>query len=155
MRDIILLRHAEAMPSSPDGADTGRPLSSHGEQEAHAAGAWLAAQNASPELALVSTARRAMMTAERALAALPQTSLRYESAIYDATPGELLRLLDECGAEQVLLVGHNPGMEQLVALLVSGQSGDFRGMPPGAIARLRVTGELEPGAATLEAFWSP
>jgi len=53
------------------------------------------------------------------------------------------------------LVGHNPGFETLVALLATGQSGDFRGVPPGGIAWFEIDGAVEPGAGRLEAFWSP
>jgi len=58
---------------------------------------------------------------------------------------------------RVLLVGHNPGFEQLAALLSSGQSGDFRGMPAGGIAVLSLPddADLEPGVARLAAFWWP
>lgn len=58
---------------------------------------------------------------------------------------------------RVLLVGHNPGLEQLVALISSGQSGDFRGMPAGGVAvlKLPVDADLEPGVAELVAFWWP
>ena len=87
------------------------------------------------------------------------TALRWrelEDAIYDATPGELLALLDQQDdAQTVMLVGHNPGIERLVALLVEGRSDDFRGMPPGALAVLHLDGALEPGNARLDAFWSP
>jgi phosphohistidine phosphatase SixA len=54
-----------------------------------------------------------------------------------------------------MLVGHNPGIERLVALLVEGRSDDFRGMPPGALAVLHLDGTLEPGNARLDVFWSP
>jgi phosphohistidine phosphatase SixA len=155
MREIILLRHAEAMRAGPDGSDRERPLSATGDAEARRAGAWLAGQGAAPKRLLCSTARRAMMTAERVAAALPPCTLQYEMGIYDATPGELLRLIDACDDAQVLLVGHNPGIEQLVALLVSGQSGDYRGMPPAATAWIRIDGSLEPGAGELHAFWTP
>ena len=58
---------------------------------------------------------------------------------------------------RVLLIGHNPGLEQMAALLASGQSGDFRGMPAGGVAvlSLPVDTQLEPGAAKLAAFWWP
>ena len=53
-------------------------------------------------------------------------------------------------------MGHNPGLETLVALLATGQSGDFRGMPPAGVAWFELAGgALEPGAGTLKAFWSP
>jgi phosphohistidine phosphatase SixA len=76
--------------------------------------------------------------------------------IYNATPGELLALLDQHGdAKTLMLVGHNPGIERLVALLVEGRSDEFRGMPPAGLAVLHLDGALEPGSARLDAFWSP
>jgi phosphohistidine phosphatase len=56
-----------------------------------------------------------------------------------------------------LLIGHNPGLEQMAALLASGQSGDFRGMPAGGVAVLSLPADaqLEPGVAKLAAFWWP
>jgi phosphohistidine phosphatase len=83
---------------------------------------------------------------------------RLEPAIYEATPGTLAGLVDdhrEVG--RLLLVGHNPGLERLAALLHSGQSGDYRGMPPGSIAvlSLRDDAAVEPGVADLSAFWWP
>ena len=83
----------------------------------------------------------------------------YEDAsIYDASPGTLAALADaNRDAERLLLVGHNPGLEQLAALMHSGQTGDYRGMPPGGIAvlRLPVDVNIEPGIATLTQFWWP
>ena len=70
----------------------------------------------------------------------------------------LAALADEhADAERLMLVGHNPGLERLAALLHSGQSGDYRGMPPGGIVVLHIAENagIEPGAATLAAFWWP
>ena len=55
------------------------------------------------------------------------------------------------------MVGHNPGLERLAALLNSGRSGDCRGMPTAAVAVLGLPLEtaIEPGAARLAAFWWP
>ena len=63
----------------------------------------------------------------------------------------------ERGGERLLLVGHNPGLEHLAALMHSGQSGDYRGMPPGGIVVLTLPADaaIEPGIATLSAFWWP
>ncbi|MCE5202613.1 MAG: histidine phosphatase family protein [Mizugakiibacter sp.] len=156
MREVILVRHAEAMQAAADGSDRERPLSVRGESEATAAGRWLLARGAHPAHVLCSPARRAQMTVERVLATLGPLRPHYEPAIYDATPGELLVLLDALpDAAQAMLVGHNPGLERLVALLVSGRSVDYRGMPPAAIAWIRLDGALEPGAGRLHAFWSP
>lgn len=157
MNRLILLRHAEAVAASDQHTDQARPLSERGEQEARSAGQWLAEHGAALTQVLCSPAERARTTASLALQALDQSPLIQEvDEIYAATPGELLALLDpHLEADQVLLVGHNPGLEQLVALLVDGRSDDFRGMPPGALALLHLDGSLEPGSARLDAFWSP
>jgi phosphohistidine phosphatase len=158
MRELILLRHAEAVPiEAAHGDDQQRPLSPRGEQEAQAAGLWLIAHGARPDRVLCSPSQRTGETARLALAALDSAPVpRMEPDIYDATPGELLTLLDQHNdADIVMLVGHNPGIEQLVALLAEGRSDEFRGMPPGAMAVLHLNGPLEPGNARLDAFWSP
>lgn len=157
MHELILLRHAEAVPIETSGDDRQRPLSTRGEQEAQAAGLWLASHGIRPERVLCSPARRTTETARLALTALDSLPVpQLAEEIYDASPGELLALLDQHGdAGSVMLVGHNPGIERLVALLVEGRSDDFRGMPPGALAVLHLDGTLEPGNARLDVFWSP
>ena len=83
---------------------------------------------------------------------------RLVEQIYEATPGTLAALVDEHReAERLLLVGHNPGLERLAALMHSGQSGDYRGMPPAGIVVLLFEAEaaVEPGVARLSAFWWP
>ncbi len=157
MHELILLRHAEAVPIESGDNDLQRPLSSRGEQEAQAAGLWLAAHGLQPERVLCSPAHRTNETTRLALAAIGRAPVPLVAdEIYDATPGELLVLLDQHGdAGTVMLVGHNPGIERLVALLVEGRSDEFRGMPPGALAVLHLDGPLEPGQARLDAFWSP
>jgi phosphohistidine phosphatase len=157
MHELILLRHAEAVPIETSGDDQQRPLSTRGEQEAQAAGLWLAAHGIRPERVLCSPTRRTDETTRLALAAIDAAPVpQMANEIYDASPGELLALLDQHGdAGTVMLVGHNPGIERLVALLVEGRSDEFRGMPPGALAVLHLNGTLEPGNARLDAFWSP
>ena len=157
MQELILLRHAEALPAPEGTDDHERALSPHGEQEAHAAGRWLAEHGARPDRVLSSPAVRTRRTAELAARAIaPDAAIGVAGEIYEATPGELLALLDlHADARSVLLVGHNPGIERLVALLVEGRSDEFRGMPPGGLAVLHLDGPLEPGNARLDAFWSP
>jgi phosphohistidine phosphatase SixA len=157
MHELILLRHAEALPATPGDGDPQRRLSERGEREARAAGAWLAQHGARPDRVLCSPAERARATCSLALAELARApSAQAATEIYDATPGELLALLDQHeDAGTVLLVGHNPGIERLVALLVEGRSDEFRGMPPAGLAVLHLDGALEPGSARLGAFWSP
>ena len=158
MRELILLRHAHAQP--PDGAqaDIDRPLSPDGIAEAQAAGKWLVEHNLVPDLVLCSPSRRTRETLEIVCAKTGYCEQRIEDDIYDATPGTLIGLLDEFrDVGRVMLVGHNPGLEQVVALISSGQSGDYRGMPPAGIAVLHMAAdaEIEPGIATLHNFWWP
>lgn len=157
MQALILLRHAEAVPIEAAGDDRHRALSERGESEAQAAGKWLANHGLRPDRVLCSPTRRTDETTRLALAAIDRAPEPQQAdEIYEASPGELLALLDEhADADTVMLVGHNPGMERLVALLVEGRSDEFRGMPPGALAVLHLGGALEPGHARLDAFWSP
>lgn len=158
MRELLLLRHAEAMDAAPDGRDIERPLSLHGEGQARAVGAWLASQDIAPDAVLCSAARRAEMTAAAVCAQLRAPPPQLLPAIYQATPGELLALVElHAGEAQcVLLVGHNPGLEQLLALLTEGRSAGGRGLAPATLARVElVDGLAEPGCGRLRALWSP
>lgn len=153
MRELILLRHAEAEAGRDGKDDRERKLTEHGQRESRAAGAWLAEHKIKYDRVLCSPSAR---TRETAALALGQVEPLYEEAIYEATPGDLYELLDQqSDVERVVLVGHNPGIEQLVAFLVEGRSEDYRGMPPGGMARLAFDGNFEPGKAKLETFWSP
>ena len=158
MRELILLRHAHAEPATPGQADTDRPLSPEGLAEAEAAGRWLAEHGLVPDCVLCSPSRRTRETLEAVLAVLGYVDQRLEDRIYEATPGTLAAIVDSHrDVGRLLLVGHNPGLEQLAALMHSGQSGDYRGMPPGGVAVLSLPAQaaIEPGLAQLTAFWWP
>ena len=158
MRQVILLRHAHAEPASPGQADIDRPLSPQGLAEAEAAGRWLAEHGLVPDRVLCSPARRTRETLEAVMAVTGYAEQRLEEGIYEATPGTLIGLLqDHREVERLLLVGHNPGLERLVALLNSGRSDEYRGMPTAAVAVLAVPvqADIEPGIAGLTAFWWP
>jgi len=152
-REVILLRHAHAEKQTTGQGDADRELSARGVAEAQDAGKWLRKQDLSNLTILCSPSMRARQTLEHALGKVAAT---FEPRIYEATAGELDALIDEHeDASRLLLVGHNPGFETLVALLATGQSGDFRGMPPGGVAWFELDGAAEPGAGKLKAFWSP
>ena len=158
MRELILLRHAHAEPASAGQADLDRPLSPEGLAEAEAAGRWLAEHKLVPDCVLCSPSRRTRETLEAVLATVGYVDQRLDERIYDATPGTLAEVVDEHRqTDRLLLVGHNPGLEHLAALMHSGQSGDYRGMPPGGVVVLSLPAgaAIEPGVASLSAFWWP
>ena len=158
MRELILLRHAHADPATAGQADIDRPLSAEGLAEAEAAGRWLAEQKLVPDCVLCSPARRSRETLEAVLGAIGYVDQRIEPSIYEATPGTLIALADShIDAPRLMMVGHNPGFEELAALLYSGQSGDHRGSPPSGVVGLSIPAgtALEPGVAKLSAFWWP
>ncbi len=158
MRELILLRHTHAEPAVSGQADLDRPLSPVGLAEAEAAGKWLKENNLLPDCVMCSPSRRTRETLEAVMTAIGYVEKRLEDRIYEATPGTLAALVDERrDLDRVLIVGHNPGLEQLVALMTDGTSSDYRGMPPGGVAVLGFPREaaIEPGVASLNAFWWP
>lgn len=158
MRELILLRHAHAEAAAAGQDDIDRPLSRQGQAEAEAAGQWLKSKGYLPDRVVCSSARRTRETLEQVLSVIGYIEQRQEPRVYNATSGDLITVADEHkDLPRLLLVGHNPGLEQLAALLSSGQSGDFRGMPAGGIAVLKLPADadLEPGVAELAAFWWP
>ena len=157
MRELILLRHAHAESAAAGQDDHARGLSATGLAEAQAAGDWLREHGLRPDRVLCSDAARTRATLA-ALGDIGAGEVYEDASIYDASPGTLAALADaNRDVERLLLVGHNPGLEQLAALMHSGQTGDYRGMPPGGIAvlRLPVDVNIEPGIATLTQFWWP
>lgn len=156
--ELVLLRHAHAERDSATGLDFDRPLSALGGRQAEAAAEHLYAAGVGFDRVLCSPARRTVETLDRLAARFGELPIRMEQAIYEATAGELIGVLEpELGADRrVLLIGHNPALEQLLALLTDGRATSFRGMPTAAVARLALAPEgLEPGGARLMEFWSP
>lgn len=118
-RTLILLRHAKS--AWPEGIpDVQRPLSGRGRRDAPAAGRWLRKNLAKIDLVLCSPAVRAVHTwdlASAQLEAMPRFS--HDERLYGASAGELLRVTQELPhkASTVVLVGHNPGLEDFLELL--------------------------------------
>ncbi|MFE4467223.1 SixA phosphatase family protein [Leifsonia sp. NPDC056824] len=118
-RTLILLRHAK---SDWSGAlpDIERPLAERGNAQAPLAGRWLASHGGVIDLAIVSPAQRARETWQLASAELdPAPPVRFDERVYAASADELLSVVRETPdeARTLILVGHNPGMEQLASLL--------------------------------------
>ncbi|QNP76045.1 histidine phosphatase family protein [Streptomyces roseirectus] len=119
LRRLVVLRHAKS--AWPDGVpDHDRPLGPRGLRDAPAAGRALAEADCLPDLALCSTAERARRTWELASAqwATPPPA-RHDPRLYGADVPGLLDVVHETPSdvETLLLVGHNPGLEDLVLTL--------------------------------------
>ncbi len=121
MPELLIMRHGKS-DWHQDRPDFDRPLNRRGERDARAMGEWLAGQSPRPARILASPARRARQTAEAVAAALalPPAALACRDALYLADRATLLRELSPALAESdtpLLLVGHNPGLDELVAWL--------------------------------------
>lgn len=125
LRRLVVLRHAKS--ARPEGVfDHRRPLAPRGLRDAPAAGRALAEADCLPDLALCSTAVRARQTWELASAQWgTPPPVRFDPRLYDAVASELLDVVHEVPpeVETLLLVGHNPGLEELV-LQLAGDSLD-------------------------------
>ncbi len=133
-RTLILFRHAKSDQSSTE-ADIDRPLNPRGERQAPEAGQWLAGNVDAIDLVVVSPARRARATWDLAAAELdvqPQT--RIDDRIYGGSLLSVVRDLPD-DARTVVLVGHNPSIEDLASLLTNTSIP----MPTSAIAVLDAT----------------
>jgi phosphohistidine phosphatase len=135
---LILLRHAKSDWSGDEG-DVARPLAGRGRRQAPEAGSWLAANIARIDEAVVSPAVRAQSTWELVEAELDvPPPVRVDDRVYAASDRELLAVVRELPdqAATVVLVGHNPGLEDLVLLL----TGESARMPTSALAVISVSG---------------
>lgn len=141
MNRLILLRHAKAESEAPSGDDFDRPLAPRGQREAQAIGAQLAALGLKPDIALVSPSLRTRETWELVEASVPGAEARFDPALYNAEAAAIGRLAGKAGDGTVIVVAHNPGLQELaVRLLRDGASpAEFLGraqrhFPPGAVA---------------------
>lgn len=120
-RELLILRHAKSDWSTGASIDFERPLNQRGKHDAPQVGHWLREHDLIPDHILASPARRAKQTVLRVCPELgfDPHHIRWEASIYEAVPGTLLKLLADCpaGAQRVLLVGHNPGLDQLLLYL--------------------------------------
>ncbi|MGW0418256.1 SixA phosphatase family protein [Streptomyces sp. NPDC003015] len=165
-RRLIVLRHAKS--AWPEGvADHERPLGPRGRRDAPEAGRVLAASGLLPDLALCSTAVRARHTWELASAQWDAPPpVRLDPELYGADVAELLAAVHGTPPEvaTLLLVGHNPGLEDLVLTLAGDGVDDALDevrvkFPTSAIAVLAWHGTswraLEPGTALLTSVMVP
>jgi phosphohistidine phosphatase len=145
---LYLLRHAKSSWDDPTLADHDRPLAARGRKAAKAIGAYLREHDIEPELVLCSSAARTRETLERV-----GLTGRIEDALYGAGASALLARLHEVPDEvaSVMLIGHNPGMQQL-AFDLAGLDDKF---PTAALATLACDGWSDLQRAELVDYVKP
>ncbi|MEV3987645.1 histidine phosphatase family protein [Streptomyces sp. NPDC049837] len=156
---LVVLRHAKsARPQGVDDHD--RPLAERGLRDAPAAGEWLRDSGYAPDLVLCSTATRARHTWDLAAARLAaRPPVRHDRRLYGTHAADLLTVIRETADDvgTLLLVGHNPAVQELILLLAAEALGDAldrvrEKFPTAAIAVLVRQGpwlEITPGGALL------
>jgi phosphohistidine phosphatase len=164
MKRLYLLRHAKSSWDDPTLADHDRPLAPRGRRAARVLAGHLQREGVAPELVLCSSSRRTRQTLKRIKAALrDKADVQIESELYAASAAELLEVLHEVPDEvkSVMLIGHNPGIQDLAVSLARGGPEIARvrsKFPTAALATLELKEswrELGPGRAELMSFVRP
>jgi phosphohistidine phosphatase len=164
MRRLHLLRHAKSSWDEPGLRDRERPLAPRGRRATKRIARWTRKHDVRPQLVVSSSAVRAQETLRGILPDLGEPEVWVEITLYAASADTLLdrvrALPDE--VEEAMLVGHNPGLGDLLLLLA--EPGELREraaakVPTGALATLDAEVErwadVEPGTARLVSFVVP
>lgn len=159
VKTLLLMRHAKSSWRDPETSDHDRELNGRGRRAAPFMGELLLKNRLVPDHIITSTAVRALETAKAVAAATGyEGSLEISRQLYLAEPSAYLRALEDTPAEKqrVLLVGHNPGISELLHLL----TGEERDMPTAAIAQVELSLSEFAGISSevrgeLRNFWRP
>ncbi|RST88035.1 histidine phosphatase family protein [Aquibium carbonis] len=166
MRELLFLRHAKSSWDDAVLDDIDRPLSGRGRRDAPRMGAMIAGRGWIPDHAIVSPARRTRQTWELVRPSLGNVVTHHDETIYEAAPEAILASIRAAPTDtrRLIVVGHNPGLEGLSAILASDRS-DHAGLaalrkkfPTGALARFIVDADwrnLAGGGARLTDFVKP
>jgi phosphohistidine phosphatase len=143
-RELILLRHGKS-DWNTNTDDFHRPLNKRGIQGAKHVGIWLLEQQLVPDTIISSPAERAIDTAKKAceMMQLNEQCIHQEQRLYDADLEILIQTLSllSNNAQRVLLVGHNPGLAELLIYLSGKQiktPEDHKILPTATLARLDI-----------------
>ena len=129
MDRLILLRHGKAEPESASGEDFDRRLAPRGQAESAEMAARLADLGFLPDVALVSAAVRTRETWAAAEPHFPKAKASFEAELYHADSGAVRHAAARAGATAgtVMVVGHNPGLQELTVRLLT------EGSAPGSL----------------------
>ena len=136
MKTLLVLRHAKSSWSDSALGDHERPLNKRGQRDGPRMGKLVREHGLIPDVIISSDAVRARLTAEAVVEAAGYAGhVRCEAALYAAGPADILavlRTVTETMAGTVMIVGHNPGLEELVAQL----TGEEPDLPTAALAQI-------------------
>jgi phosphohistidine phosphatase len=163
MKTLLVLRHAKSDRSNTALRDHGRPLAPRGEADAPRMGTALVALDVIPDCIVTSTAVRARETTRLVAATMGYGDEITEAPdIYGASVDTLLDVLRECEDEAatILLVGHNPGLEELVCLLTGGEGAEaMLRLPTAGLACVALDiddwSHIRPACGLLQWFLTP
>ena len=120
-RELLIFRHGKSDWGSDAVDDFNRPLARRGRKAVKRMASWLREENLLPQRILSSPAKRARQTALRLCrhAQIPESRVVWEETIYAADLGTLLDVLANAPGKhgRLMIVGHNPGLEELVYYL--------------------------------------
>ena len=135
MKSLLIMRHAKSSWSDESLSDHERPLNARGKRDAPRMGQLLLDEQLVPSMILSSTAKRAQKTAAKVAESCGyEGEIQHAERLYPGSPDDVLALLRELAADQarVLVVGHNPGLEELLAAL----TGQHEPLPTAAVAHV-------------------
>ena len=167
MRRLILLRHAKSSWADPGASDHDRPLNRRGQEAAPKIGTYLNRHRLIPDCVLCSTARRARETWDLVSAEIPAAPpASYVERLYNAAGRAIVDVVRRAppDATALLLVGHNPGIQDAATLLIAAGDLDDRErlrekLPTGALVVIDFAitqwSKLHPHAGRLERFVVP
>jgi len=145
MRQLLVLRHAKSSWNDPALADFDRPLGPRGLKTAPLMGRELARRGWLPDLALVSPSLRTRDTWRLVAAELPKSvPTEFTEALYEASADDILALVRQVDAANLIVVGHNPGLQDFASRLAgAGSDADASRkikakFPTAALARFTV-----------------
>jgi phosphohistidine phosphatase len=122
MLRLLLLRHAKAERSRPGEKDHERVLAERGRDDAPKIGAYMVRHAFMPDQVVVSTSTRTRETWELAAAAFEDLPpVHFDGRVYEASPQAILNVIKETDPQvgTLLVVGHNPGLQELATQLVA------------------------------------
>ena len=158
MKTLYLLRHAKSSWKDASLADFERPLKGRGREAAEEMGRFLASKKVNISVLISSPSVRTRETIDIVLGhARLEVEPLFDQRIYEASLTTLVQVVSEIPGDKktAMLVGHNPGMEELLAFLTH----ESRHMPTCALARISLEGvswkEAGRGAGKLEWFVTP